>query len=169
MARRPQRAAKARDETAYQRRIREYKQRHPGATTQEARGKRAGEHIVRRERERAAGATDYEKRYARDIARKQAARIGDKASDPAEIVRRFELWARRVGHAEVVRFKAAIRAREKMKRSRVRVRRKVGGRVIRVEITGASSQVGSMQSDAGDFDLPDLPDDLPEWFWFFYH
>ena len=166
MARAPKASPRARAETPYQRRIRLYKQRHPGATTQQARGKPQREHVARRERERAAGLTTYERSQIRAIARAQAKRMG---VEPDEISRRFELWARQKGYARVKEFKAGIQARHKQKRARVRVRRKVGGRVIRVEITGASSQVGGMQTDFDDFDLPDLPDDLPDWAWFFYH
>ena len=180
MARQPKRAAQARPQSAQDQRIARYKVRHPDWRSDpdwhaKARGHapKAGvkEHVVRRQRERATGLVDYEKRVVRDLARKQARRMATSRLDvdQDEIVRRFEIWARANGFEKVKAFKAAIRAREKIKRHRVRVRRKVGGRVIRVEITGASSQVSAMQSDVGEFGLPDLPDDLPEWFWFFYH
>lgn len=176
MARRPPpRAASSQDK-----RYASYKKKHPDwRSDPEWRAKARGhapkqgvkEHVTRRERERATGLVDYEKRVVRNIAREQVRRIKTARPDVDgdEIVRRFEIWARSHGFDEVKRFRDAIRARTKIKRHRVRVRRKVGGRVIRVEITGASSQVGSMQTDFDDFDLPDLPDDIPEWFWFFYH
>jgi hypothetical protein len=72
-------------ETAYQRRIRLYKERHPGATTQEARGKRAGEHIARKARESREDTTTYQRGKVREWVRRQAQRNGARPAAVAEM------------------------------------------------------------------------------------
>ena len=180
MARAPKRAPAARPLTT---RSQRWLAKHPGASNprsknydpnwlQKSRGHKPAEHVIRRERELATtGLTNYERSVIRKIAYRQAGRMNQTETrvDPDEVNRRLQLWAREKGFARVQELRDRIKQLEKTKRHRVRVRRKIGGRVIRVEITGASSNVGTMQSAFADFDLPDLPDDLPEWFWFFYH
>lgn len=79
MARRAVRTAP--HETPYQRRIRIYKERHPGATTQEARGKKAGEHVERKAREQAkTGLSPYQRGKIKADAKEQSRRSGHDAS-----------------------------------------------------------------------------------------
>ena len=152
MARRPARAAPSRDETAYQKRIREYKERHPGATTQEARGKRAGEHVERKRREVATGGlTDYEKRRTREFGRDHARRTG---ADPARAENEALQWARREGYG------AVKQARDEIRRLARQRSRRLAGPVV--TIGGRARNIGAMENFAGDHDLPD-------WTWLFYH
>jgi hypothetical protein len=78
-------------ESSYQRRIRLYKERHPGATTQEARGKKPREHVERARREKEKyQLTPYQRGKIAKDARVQAGRIpggGDAAEIAAGYVR----------------------------------------------------------------------------------
>jgi hypothetical protein len=78
MARQPRRAPRHAAETPYQRRKRIYAERHPGATTQQMRGHRAGEHVARKKREQEEiGVTTYERSKIREFAKAQAKKSGD--------------------------------------------------------------------------------------------
>jgi hypothetical protein len=109
MARRATRAVPR--ETSYQRRIRLYKERHPGATTQQARGKHAGEHVTRKEREVAkTGLTPSQRVQIRKFARQQGYRSED---DENEIFEAMTAMVRRDGYEAFQEIRALIKAKNR--------------------------------------------------------
>lgn len=151
----------------YRRRIERGEAR--GKSRQEARGKHAGEHRERRERERTklGGLDAYQRGKVDQFADKIAKRTG---REPDAIAVKLRAWAGRVGYQRFNAFKAEIRALEKAPRIRVRVRRRVGERIARIEIGGGSNNAGRMRELFDEYDLPDFDDDPDDNFmWFFYH
>jgi hypothetical protein len=146
-------------------------ERHPGATTQEARGKvpaarRGGEARERKRLEEERGLMHYsQKQSIRRFALQQADRMG---TDPDTAADYLVAWAQRVGGYDKFLLLRDERNRLRgMQRKRVRVeiaRTKAGGRVARVrfEMSGRSATRELMEQLAEDWRLDD-------WRWLFYH
>ena len=140
-----------------------------GKTGAARRGHKPRENVERREKERTklGGLDAYQRGKVQAFADKIAKRTG-RSADAIGV--KLKAWAGRVGYDRFNQFKAEIRSLEKAPRIRVRVRRRVGERIHRVEISGGSSNVGRMVDAFDEFDLPDFSDDPADNFmWFFYH
>lgn len=101
-------------ETPYQRRIRLYKERHPGATTQEARGKKPREHVERARREKEkSGLTPYQRSKIKADAIQQAYRAREHGVTAAEVEAGFTRMVRERGWDAYKDIRAFINAQHK--------------------------------------------------------
>lgn len=139
-----------------------------GKTTQQARGHKPREHVERRERERTklGGLDAYQRGKVDQFAAKQAKRMG---KDPDLIKVKLRAWAQRVGFDRFNAYKAEVKRLSKLPRIRVRVRRRVGEAIHRIEIGGGSNNTGAMIDAFDEFDLPRFDDPEDDFMWFFYH
>jgi hypothetical protein len=137
-----------------------------GKSRQEARGKRAGEHIERKRREIAkTGLTSSRKASIDKFARKQANRAG--SGDPDEAVKRLRQWVAEKGFDRFRELRATVDRRHRQKRERSWIEVERGGRTARAHIS-VGGNVADMQGDFEDFELPDMPD-ADDFGWLFYH
>lgn len=146
MARRPTRAAPAapaRPETPYQKRIRLYKERHPGATTQEARGKPRAEHRIRKAREVHEDTTTYQRGYIRKWAAGQARKVGANADYVYETMLEKVIKRGRDGFAD---FRAMVDGVRRLAREKARLSK--AGR-----IEGRARRAGEMEDWAAEWDI----------------
>jgi hypothetical protein len=132
-----------------------------GLSRQAARGHKQREHISRKE---AKGLTAGQSAAVNNFARKQAKRAG---GDQDEAAHRLKAWTREQGYQRFQELKANVAGLEKGKRERETVHVERGGKRATLHIS-TGGQIGAMQSDAEDFDLPDMPDG-DELGWFYYH
>lgn len=131
------------------------------------RGHKPREHVERRAKERAklGGLDAYQRGKVDEFAAKQARRMG---RDPDVIKVKLRAWAARKGYDRFNEYKAEVRRLGKLPRIRVRVRRRVGERIHRVEI-GGEGHTAAMLDAQDDFDLPGFDDPADDYGWFFYH
>jgi hypothetical protein len=151
---------------AYRRRVEAAEAK--GKTGPARRGHKPREHVERREKERTklGGLDAYQRGKVDQFALKQARRMGK----DADLVRvKLRAWAGRVGFDRFNAYKAEVKRLAKLPRIRVRVCRRVGERIHRVEIGGGSNNTGAMLDAFDDFDLPRFDDDEDNFMWFFYH
>lgn len=155
-------------ETAYQRRIRRYQEKHPGASKQEARGKgvearRGGEHRQRiiKEKAKHGGLTLPQIRSIEHRAAVQAKRIYGRNASPAnikDVADRLKGMAREQGYGAFLRYRATVD--NLGSRQRHRERQMIRGRVTRF----TRERLADPYDLVGEFDLADDDDDL-----FWYH
>lgn len=177
MAKASRRSGRRQNETAYQYRIRRFKETHPGATTQQARGKRQREHVTRKAREiRTHGMTLEQQHRVDEFAIKQVQRRDGHAAadaahdDPAgnDIVQRYREATRAKGYDHFVRVRSAVNklGREKRRRAGRILRRKGGETNINFEQANRERdrRLSQMMDLAEDFF-----DDADAWDLVYYH
>jgi hypothetical protein len=133
-----------------------------GLSRQAARGHKAREHVSRKE---AKGLTPSQSAAVDKFARKQAKRT--KGADPDAAASVLKQWARDKGYERFRELRDNVKQREGEKRQRETVHVERGGKRATLHIS-TGGQIGAMQSDAEDFDLPDMPDG-DELGWLYYH
>jgi hypothetical protein len=149
-------------ETAYQRRIRQYLEAHPGATRREARGHRPAEHATREQRARERGKlTERERAAVKRFAIRNARRRP--GSDPDEIYADLIDWTSARGFETFDRLRSQVNDLAKNpSRVRVRLNRKTGQAEIVGDLNARSRNMGLMESFVSRHDVPDIE-------WLFYH
>jgi hypothetical protein len=149
-------------ETAHQRRIRLYLEKHPGATKAQARGHKPAEHRTRKERARLAGKFDENQRASvKRFAGRQFKRNRD-GPDPDELYRlmleKYQSKPRGWQRFEIDKGQVARHAKMRRHRNRVRSVDKAG-KVKTIEM--APERVWEDFEDyAEEHDIPE------EWLWY---
>lgn len=160
-SRRPARGGGPPRESAYERRIRLYIEKHPGASRAQARGHRPSEHETRRKRAEAEGRlTERERAAIRRFARRNARRR--EGADPDEIYSDMLAWARERGFGAFDAMRSQVADLEKRGASRVRIRMR--GKVAHFEgnVAAQAANVATMEGFATRHGVSDIQ-------WLYYH
>lgn len=152
-------------ETAHERRVRQYLEKHPGATKAQARGHKPKEHATRERRAKEAGRlTERERAAIKRFATKNAKRRG---LNPGDVYDDMASWAQAKGfkNFDALRSQVTQLGRRKSQRYRVRRRKLKSGRYS----TTISGDLGALQDnlDAMDEAFDDL--EIPDREWLWYH
>jgi hypothetical protein len=150
-------------ETPHARRIRQYLEKHPGATKAEARGHRPGEHRTREERARALRRlTEKERaaimRYARANARRTGRQVQETYRDMVD-------WAQREEGDGFKDFDRMRKLRDRLTKrgpTDVRIRMRKGVATLVGDTRGQARNLEAMDEFLEDYDVPDIE-------WLYYH
>lgn len=145
-------------ETAHQRRVRLYLEKHPGASKAQARGHKPKEHATRERRAKAAGRlTEAERAAIRRFAKRQARRMD---ADPSEVAAEMIAWAQEKGMGSIDALRDQV-GRLNKRQSNFKIRRRKGVVRFTGSSVGRSRNLADMDAFTDRYNLPD-----PRWLYY---